>query len=145
MRLTRDRHFFRLPLILVRVLPGCARNDMICTLPGVVDLVRDDLLLAGGDLDAELDGLAVGLGERVGLLHDLPVDPAVQVLDDADLDGALSLRLRTLISKDSSSQLRIGVDLVVRPAALADEVEGVARVDADGLILAACGRSCSRR
>ena len=58
-------------------------------LPGIVDLVGDDLLLAGGDLDAEFDRLAVGLGERVGFLRDFPVDPAVEVLHDADLDGAL--------------------------------------------------------
>jgi len=57
--------------------------------------VGQRLLLSGLQGDAELDGLGVFFLEGVGRLADFPIRPAVEMLDDADLDGlVLITRLR---------------------------------------------------
>ena len=58
--------------------PGAWRS------PGIMHPVVDDLFLVGLELHAELDGLRVGLDEGVAVVADLPVRPAVEVLDHAD-------------------------------------------------------------
>ena len=58
-------------------------------LPRIMHLVGDDFLLVRLELDAELHFLRVGFQAGVGFFHDLPVHPAVEVLDDADFDRLL--------------------------------------------------------
>jgi hypothetical protein len=84
--------------------------------------------------DGEFDGLRVGLARGGGLLGQLPVVAAVEVLDKSNAGGFF------LVVADSDFKglvhpVLTGFDVVVGALALADDVEGVASVEAQGFVL----------
>src|SRR5512140_2362645 len=88
-----------------------------------MDGIADGLFSIWFELDWKLDGLRIGLPKIAGLLFDLPVDPAVEVFDNAnfhrfrlviaqgDLKGFVDPRSRTSIRpRVGDRPSRSGVD-----------------------------------
>lgn len=68
----------------LQVVPGAGQDAL---LPRVMDKVGKLLFLIRLKLYAKFDLLRIDLCESVGMLTNLPVYPAKQVLDDADFGG----------------------------------------------------------
>src|SRR5215831_15200623 len=102
-------------------------------LPGVVDHVADGFFAIRRHLDTELNRLAVSFFERAGVLGDLPVGPAKQVLHHTELHWFLfvvaQLDLKALIDP-----MGVGVNAVRDPAAFSYSVKSVAGIEPDGLV-----------
>ena len=95
--------------------------------------VSDHALRVRRDRNVELDGVGVGLDEILGMLLDGPGQPSIEVLHDSELGGdrfvVVDLDLEAL------GDYGIGVVAVkIRLMPLADQVEGVAGVDAQCLV-----------
>src|ERR1700687_3721296 len=73
----------------------CPYTSSFYWLPGIMNRVSDDLLSVGRDGDGELDGLRIRLAGICRLFGQLPVGPAVQVLDGADFDRILLMIAQT--------------------------------------------------
>ena len=91
-------------------------------LPGIMDFICNNFFLSRFEPDAEFDSLAVGLSKVVGLFHDLPVNPAVQMLDDPDFDAVLFLAVTDLDFKRFVQPVLVRINPIIRPFSFADHL-----------------------
>src|ERR1019366_7507360 len=103
------------------------------TSPRIMHRVSHDLLAVRGDRDREFYGLRVALLRLMRLLGKLPVVPAIKVLDDAHVRGFFFVVAHADLEGFVHPVL-IGLDVKAGAFALADNVEGVAGVDADHFV-----------
>jgi len=102
------------------------------TSPRIMRGVGYRLFSVSGDGDGELNRLAIRFLERIGVREDTPVQPAVEMLDDANRHGFFLVVADFYL--EGLVQCSFGTVNVVRGStALAYEVEGISGVDADSL------------
>src|SRR5467141_4990869 len=102
--------------------------------PTIVDFVAHRFLSARWNLHKEFHCAAIELFERIGILDDVPIRPAIEMLDDAHFNR-LALVIAHLDFKRFVEPPRIEICSVFRAAALPGHVEGIAGIEADGLVL----------
>ena len=95
--------------------------------------VRDGLFFVGLDRNAELNRLGVSFFVVGGVRGDLPVVPAIEVFDDTDFHGFF-LTITNFYLEGFIHPFVAAVGLEVGGLALANEVKGISRADADGFV-----------
>src|SRR6266850_1192962 len=101
--------------------------------PTIVDLVAHRFLSAGWNLHKELKCAAIELFEGIGILDEVPVRPAIEMLDEAYFNR-VAFVIAHLDFKRFVKPPRIEVCPVIRADAFPGHVEGVAGIEADGLV-----------
>src|SRR5258708_35266907 len=101
--------------------------------PAVVDLVADNFLSAGWNLNEELDRPAVELFERIGILEHVPVRPSIEVLNDTYFDR-FALVVAGLDFERFVKPSGIKICAVFVASALTGHVEGIAGIEANSFI-----------
>jgi hypothetical protein len=107
----------------------------IRVLPGIVDFIGNGFFLARSNKDAELDGLAIGFDEVVGLLKNVPIYPAIEMFDDSEFDSVVFLMIAEFYFESLVQPVSVRIDLIMRSFSFAYEVESVARIDTNSFIL----------
>ncbi len=99
-----------------------------------MDLVTNRFFSARWNLHKELHGAAIELLEWIGILDDVPIRPTIEMLDNAHFNR-LALVIAHLHFKRFVEPPRIEVCAVIRAAAFPGHVEGIASIEANGLVL----------
>src|SRR5690606_30601678 len=110
-----------------------ARTPHKGSLPAVTHRIDDSRLAVRRNFQRKVDGLCVALFILVTVCRDLPAAPPVQVLAHDDARGFL-LSVAHADLERLVDDLAGGVDVEGGLAALADDIEGVAQLDAHVLV-----------
>src|SRR5439155_13582680 len=110
--------------------------------PTIVDFVAHRFLSARWNLHREFYSAAIELFEGIRILDDVPIRPAIEMLDDAQFNR-LALVIAHFDFKRFVEPSRIEICAVIRAAALPGHVEGVAGIEADGFVLGVWSMSFS--
>ena len=105
-----------------------------CLLPGVVRCVRDRSFFVGGNGHRKFNRVAVGLFVLHRTGSDIPVRRSIEVFDNPNVYRFLFV-VPQLDLKRFGGRPLVAVDDVVAAAALAGNIEGVAGIDAYGLVV----------